>query len=189
MLESSDDGEKIRVHYPPVAESGNDYLTSDILIKLGGRNVICTNELHVVKPDISRLNLDLVFPSGNVVVLSPERTFWEKATLIHVECKSKVFKSDANRLSRHWYDLWILSKHDIGKIVIKNHKLLEDFVRHKKVFFHYGFVDYNDCLHNRFCLVPEESAIIHLQNDYQKMLGVGMIYGDPPSFGNIIKGG
>ncbi|MCY3674297.1 MAG: nucleotidyl transferase AbiEii/AbiGii toxin family protein [Rhodobacteraceae bacterium] len=188
MLELSDDGEKIRVRYPSVTKSGNDYLTNDILIELGGRNVICPNERHVVKSDISMLDVDLVFPSGSVVVLSPERTFWEKATLIHVECHRKEFKSDANRLSRHWYDLWMLAKHDVGKAAIKNYNLLEDVVRHKRIFYHYGFVDYNDCLDNRLCLVPEETATILLQEDYQKMLDNGMIYGDPPSFGDIIEG-
>jgi len=187
-LELSDDGEKIRIHYPSAIKNGNEYITNNILIELGGRNVICPNERRIVKPDISTLDVDLVFPTGDVVVLSPERTFWEKATLIHVECNRKIFKSDANRLSRHWYDLLMLAKHDVGKAAIKNHNLLEDVVRHKRVFYHYGFVDYNDCLDNRFCLLPQEADTILLQEDYQKMLDNGMIYGALPSFGDIIKG-
>ncbi|MDE9447981.1 nucleotidyl transferase AbiEii/AbiGii toxin family protein [Xenorhabdus bovienii] len=75
-------GEKIWVSYPAATEQPDEYLKSEVLIELGGRNVIEPNEFHVVKPYVSEVVTDLEFPAGQVVVLSPERTFWEKATLI-----------------------------------------------------------------------------------------------------------
>ncbi|MES9887785.1 MAG: nucleotidyl transferase AbiEii/AbiGii toxin family protein [Candidatus Sedimenticola sp. 6PFRAG1] len=123
-----------------------------------------------------------------MVVLSPERTFWEKATLIHVECNREEFKSDAHRLSRHWYDLQMLATHDSGKAAINNRALFEDVVRHKQVFFNASYANYEACLANELRLIPGEDAIAELRTDYEKMLGAGMMYGESPSFDDIIAG-
>lgn len=187
-IEVSDDGEKIWVQYPSAVEGGDDYLKSSILIELGGRNVIDPNERHTVTPDISALVTDLDLPSGEVVVLSPERTFWEKATLIHVECNRAEFKSDAHRLSRHWYDLRMLAKHASGKAAINNRALFEDVVRHKQVFFNASYANYEACLANELRLIPSDNAIAELRTDYEKMLGAGMMYGESPSFDDIVDG-
>ena len=184
----SDDGEKIWVQYPSAVEGSDDYLKSSILIELGGRNVIDPNERHTVTPDISALVTDLELPSGEVVVLSPERTFWEKATLIHVECNREEFKADAHRLSRHWYDLRMLAKHASGKAAINNRALFEDVVRHKQVFFNASYANYEACLANELRLIPSDNAIAELRTDYEKMLGAGMMYGESPSFDDIIDG-
>lgn len=187
-IEVSNDGEKIWVQYPSAVESGDDYLKSSILIELGGRNVIDPNERHTVTPDISELVTDLDLPSGEVVVLSPERTFWEKATLIHVECNREEFKSDAQRLSRHWYDLRMLAEHASGKAAINNRPLFEDVVRHKQVFFNASYANYEACLANELRLIPGDDAIAELRTDYKKMLDAGMMYGRSPSFDDIIAG-
>lgn len=187
-IEVSEDGEKIWVQYPSAIEIDDDYLKSSILIELGGRNVIDPNEQHTVTPDISALVTDLDLPSGEVVVLSPERTFWEKATLIHVECNRDEFKADAHRLSRHWYDLRMLAEHVSGKTAINNRELFEDVVRHKQVFFNAAYANYEACLDNELRLIPGDDAIAELRTDYEKMLGAGMIYGEPPSFDDIIAG-
>jgi len=187
-IDVSDDGEKIWVQYPSAIEDGDNYLKSSILIELGGRNVIDPNERHTVIPDISALVTGLNLPSGEAVVLSPERTFWEKATLIHVECNRKEFKADAHRLSRHWYDLRMLAIHDSGKAAINNRELFEDVVRHKQVFFNAAYANYEACLANELRLIPDDVAITELRTDYEKMLGAGMMYGDPPSFDDIIAG-
>ena len=185
-IEVSDDGEKIWVQYPSAIESGYEYLPSSILIELGGRNVIDPNERHTITPDISALVTGLSFPSSEVVVLSPERTFWEKATLIHVECNRKGFKADAHRFSRHWYDLQMLAAHHSGKTAIKNRELFEDVVRHKQIFFNSAYANYEACLENKLSLIPGDGAIAELRTDYEKMLGAGMLYGEAPSFDDII---
>jgi hypothetical protein len=188
LVDVSDDGEKIWIQYPSAIESSDDYLPSSILIELGGRNVIDPNETHTVIPDISPYVSDLNFPSSAVVVLSPERTFWEKATLIHVECNRNTFKENAHRLSRHWYDLYRLAKHSSGKAAISNRTLFEDVVRHKQIFFNASYANYDTCLTNRLCLIPSADVMVELRKDYQNMLNAGMFYGVPPSFDDIIGG-
>lgn len=67
-------------------------------------------------------------------VLSPLKTFWEKATLIHVECNRNRTINSPERLSRHWYDLAILANSWVGGEALQDQNLLEDVIRHKKVF-------------------------------------------------------
>ena len=71
---------------------------------------------------------DLEYPVAEVMVLAPERTFWEKATLVHVEC-NRQREGWGDRLSRHWYDLVMLGQSKIGPEAISNRALLEDVVR------------------------------------------------------------
>ena len=52
--------------------------------------------------------------AATVTVLSPARTFWEKATLIQVECHRRRLANRPDRLSRHWFDLTCLAAHDVG---------------------------------------------------------------------------
>lgn len=185
-VELDDGGEKIWVTYPSVIEDSGQYIRSQVLIELGGRNVIDPNETHTVCPYISELTQDLVYPSSEVVVLSPERTFWEKATLIHVECSRGKLRDSAERLSRHWYDLVMLAEHPAGRSAVKNRELLEDVVRHKKVFFHTGYANYDECLDGRLKLLPETDTLEGLRGDYEKMVGAGMMYSTPPDFEAIV---
>lgn len=186
-VEVSDDGEKIWIQYLSAVEDNDKYLKSSILVELGGRNVIDPNERHTVSPDISRLGTGLDFPSGEIVVLSPERTFWEKATLIHVECNRKQIKANADRLSRHWYDVRMLASHASGKTALNNRELFEDVIRHKQAFFNTSYAHYDACLASELRLTPNDQLIKELRTDYEKMLGAGMMYGDPLPFDKIIS--
>jgi len=47
------------------------------------------------------MSLNSIFLVRTSVLLSPARTFWEKATLMHVECQRDEFRTGAERLSRH----------------------------------------------------------------------------------------
>lgn len=187
IVEVDDGGEKIWVTYPSAVEGSDEYIRSQVLIELGGRNVIDPNETHTVTPYIAELTEGLVYPSSEVVVLSPERTFWEKATLIHVECNRGKLRESADRLSRHWYDLVMLAQHSAGQSAINNRELFEEVVRHKKVFFHVSYADYDACLKGQLRLLPEAGTLKGLRGDYEKMVGAGMMYSAPPSFDEIVE--
>ena len=181
------DDETIRVQYQPVVSEGGEYVKPYVLVELGGRNDIEPNARHVVKTDIADFVDDLVLPSSEVVVLSAERTFWEKVTLMHVECHREKTKNNPYRLSRHWYDLKMLAGHDIGRAAIGNRELLEKVVRHKKVFFNASYANYDACLNGGFRLVPDDESLVELRKDYDRMLDTRMVYDEtPPTFDEII---
>ena len=178
--------EQIRVQYPPVAEYSDEYLKSEILIELGGRNAIDPKETHEIRPYIASTAEGISYPSSRVDVLSPERTFWEKATLIHVECNRGYFTDNADRLSRHWYDLVMLAKHEKTRAAVKDREILADVVKYKKVFFNSSYANYDDCLSGKLKLLPKNEMRNQLQSDYEQMISSKMMYQEPPPFSDII---
>lgn len=182
-----DDGETVRFTYPSAVDAPDSYVASEILLEFGGRNVIDPNERHAIVPDIAALTDGLDYPAATVTVLSPARTFWEKATLIHVACHRRQLATRPERLSRHWFDLVCLAAHPVGRAALANRGLLADVVRHKKVFFHAGSANYDRCLEGRLRLVPDDDQLPDLHSDYDAMRRAGIIGADAPEFGTLIE--
>lgn len=183
----SEDGESIRIYYASATGDASAYVTDSVLVELGGRNVTEPCEEHQVTTFLAGSLDGLALPCARVIVLSPLRTFWEKATLIHVECHRQGPKSKADRLSRHWYDLALLAQHQIGEQALLRRDLLEQVVAHKKIFFDCSFAHYDDCLEGHLQLIPEDSLLTGLEKDYEQMKRAGMFYAKPPSFVTLIE--
>lgn len=186
QIKVSDDGEQFRVHYPTVLEAPADYVGNSVLIEFGGRNITEPNEEHEVWPDIAAHIAELEFPRSTVSVLSPARTFWEKATLMHVECQRDDFRVSAERLSRHWYDLAMLADQAHGQAAVADRALLADVVKHKKVFYNASYANYDACLVGQLRLIPGKAALSALRDDFHRMVAAGMFIGAPPTFDAIV---
>lgn len=185
-IEIDDKNGKLRLYYPSVLEEPPGYVGNSVLIEFGGRNIVEPNEPHTIQPYLAQVVPAVNFPVANAVVLSPVRTFWEKATLIHVECNRKTPKADSDRMSRHWHDLAVLADHDIGRRALTDRALLVDVVKHKKVFFSSSYANYDACLSGGLRLVPDAAMLEELRSDFEQMRAAGMFYGKPPSFDRII---
>ena len=114
--------ETVRFAYPSAVEAPDSYIAKEVLLEFGGRNV--PNERHAIVPDTAALTDGLNYPSATVTVLSPARTFWEKATLIHAACHRRRLANRPDRLSRHWFDLACLAAHPVGRVALANRALL-----------------------------------------------------------------
>ncbi len=95
---------------------------------------------------------------------------------MHVECQRDEFRTGAERLSGHWYDLAMLA----------DRALLADVVKHKKVFYNASYANYDACLTGQLRLIPEDAALAALRDDFQRMIGAGMFIGGPPAFDAIV---
>jgi len=73
------------------------------------------------------------FPTATPRVMRVERTFWEKATAIHVFCKGGKLRG--SRFSRHWYDLAQLDRAGHVTDALKSREIANQVARHKGVFF------------------------------------------------------
>ena len=177
-----DDGETLRFAYPSAVEEPGGFVRSEVLLEFGGRNVIDPNERHAIVPDIAALTPELDYPAATVTVLSPARTFWEKATLVHVECHRRLLADRPERLSRHWFDLTCLADHAVGRAALSDRALLADVVRHKKVFFHAGNANYDRCLDGHLRLVPDDDQLPALQSDYNAMRDARILGEEAPGF-------
>ena len=180
-------GERVRLTYPSVVENPLGYLASEVLLEFGGRNVIDPNERHELVPDLAALTDGLEYPKATVTVLSPARTFWEKATLIHVECHRGRLGAGPHRLSRHWFDLACLGRQDAGRAALADRALLEDVVRLKTVFFNASYAHYGDCLDGRLRLVPDDDGLAGLRSDYDAMRRAGIVGAEAPGFDTLIE--
>lgn len=181
-----DDGEQLRLYYPTVLDASEGYVGNSILIEFGGRNITEPNEEHEVRPDIAEHITELAFPHSKVNVLSPARTFLEKATLIHAECQRQVFRSSLKRLSRHWYDLAMLADLPYGQAALTDWDLFAAVVKHKKTFYKASHANYDACLIGQLRLVPDDEALAALHDDFQQMIDAGMFIGEVPAFNAIV---
>ena len=182
-----DDGETIRFAYPSAIEKPLAYVKSEILLEFGGRNVIDPNEQHDIVPDIAELTPELDYPTASVTVLSPARTFWEKATLVHVECHRRRLAARPDRLSRHWFDLVFMGRHEVGRAALSDRALLQDVVRHKTVFFNASYANYDQCLDGRLRLVPDHDQLPGLRSDYEAMRAARVVGPEAPEFDVLIE--
>lgn len=183
----SDDAEKLWVFYPSAVENTDSYVRPNILIEFGGRNSTLPQSRLTITPDIAEHVPDLALPTAQVSVLSAARTFWEKATLIHVECHRPSLRPSAERLSRHWYDLARLADHEVGQQAMGDSALLRDVLRIKETFYRSGFSHYDQCIAGGLRLIPDEPLLEALRQDYQEMLAAHMFYGDTLAFESIVE--
>ncbi|NLN93250.1 MAG: nucleotidyl transferase AbiEii/AbiGii toxin family protein [Candidatus Hydrogenedens sp.] len=186
-MEADKDGETLWLHYPVLTQENEGYMGNWILVEFGGRNTIEPNEPHFLTTLISEGLPELQFPEAHVIVLAAERTFWEKATLIHVECNRPQRGNHPNRLSRHFYDLVMLSRCEIGQHALTDRLLLEDVIRHKTLFFNSNYAHYTECLAGNFRLVPQEPFLSHIKQDYATMRSAGMFESEVPNFEDLIE--
>jgi len=186
-LEVSADAEKLWLYYPSAVENVDSYLRPSVLIEFGGRNATVPQDTVGITPDVAPYVPGLLFPSAQVAVLSPLRTFWEKATLIHVECHRPDMRASAERLSRHWYDLARLANHDIGAKALADRALLQDVLHIKQAFFRSSYSHYERCLSGNFRLMPPEPLFHALRQDYHAMQNAQMFYGEPLPFEQIVE--
>ena len=124
-------------------------------------------------------------PEAAVVVLEAERTFWEKATLLHAECHRAAETLWPLRLSRHYYDLMQLASHPVGEKALADPSLRERFVQHKSVYFASSWAHYETAQSGSFRLIPDEPRLAELRQDYARMRD--MFFRPPPSFNNMIQ--
>jgi len=123
-------------------------------------------------------------PKCQVRVLAGERTFWEKATVLHMWHHAPADKHFRDRQSRHYYDVACLHDHDVGRRAVKDAALLSEVARHKSVFFPAAWARYDLAKPGNLRLVPPLSRLPELERDYAKMRE--MIFEAAPTFGELI---
>lgn len=186
-IEVDGGAENLRVHYESAIPPAAGYVDRSILVEFGGRNSLEPSESRTIEPYLAAQLPSLEFPVARVDVLRGERTFWEKATLIHVECGRGELRPGRERLSRHWYDLARLADHEIGRRAVPDRALLADVVKFKKVFYRAAYANYDACASGGLRLVPAEPMLASLREDFAQMLASGMFEGEPPAFDEIIE--
>lgn len=181
------DGQTLLYRYPSLFVSENTYIAPAVKVEMGARSDTEPTEAISITPYIAETFPDLFdHAATNVRAVSPVRTFWEKALLLHEERLRPAGLRRGNRyLSRHYYDLWRLIHAGVGARATTDMALFQRIVRHRSVLFHYGWVDYEDLLRGIINVLPQEGTIAGWESDYNRMRGE-MFFGVAPSFNEII---
>ncbi len=170
--------------FPPASGA---YLRPVVKIEMGARSDIWPSEKRLIQAYVAEEFPNLLSDAAvQVQVIQPERTFWEKATLLHEENQRPTGKRRNPRLSRHFYDLWAMIRAGVSERATADLALFERVVEHRQVFFPYTWVDYDTMAKGTLRIVPEEVLIPVWETDYRSMQDV-MFFGKPPGFTEILQ--
>ena len=172
-------------HYPSSQPSGFDFLKRSVKLEFGSLTDQQPVGRHTVRPWLADV-LPAAFPDWRceVVALEVERSFWEKATILHTEFHRPAGKPTPDRFSRHYADTASLAKHPAASKAIDLHDLRERVVNWKRQFFGSAWANYEEAKPGTFRLVPPPERLPALRRDYQSMLD--MYLTEPASFDEVL---
>ena len=122
-------------------------------------------------------------PGTSLRTVSPERTFWEKVTILHKE----AFRTNGKippRYSRHYYDLQCMARSLVKDAAFQDLDLLRQVVAFKDRFYPAGSAHYELAEPGTMRLMPPEDCLSALRADYEHMKN--MIFGEKPEFEVIL---
>jgi hypothetical protein len=176
----------VQFRYPTASSKALPYVAPQVVLELGTHAEFVPHARFKIRSFVAEVFPNLI-EEGDVpvVALLAERTFWEKATILHAEYYRSPEKALPDRYSRHYYDVAMLVEGKIVSEAIADKTLLAQVVRHKETFYPAAWARYDLARHGSFRLLPTKERIGALERDYRNM-GV-MIFGEPPSFSSIME--
>ena len=115
-----------------------------------------------------------------MIALALERSFWEKATILHAEYHRPAPLPIRDRFARHYADFAALWQQPARDAALRRLDLLTDVVQHKSRYFASAWAHYESAQPGTFRLVPPAHRHSALAQDYAKMLP--MFMAAPPAF-------
>jgi hypothetical protein len=143
--------------------------------------------MHKIVPYVAEiLPARLNQMDAEIRVLNIERTFWEKATILHKYAHYPDTKEVPERQSRHFFDFYCLLNSDGKAKALANVDLLEKVAAHKNIYFKAAWANYLTAKKGSLKLIPEEKVMKAMEADYKAMSE--MFAGVVPSWDEIISG-
>ena len=185
MVDAASNSPVILFHYPTTQPSGFEYLKRSVKLELGSLTEQRPTGKYPIRPWLAD-EFPQLFPNWNceVVALEIERSFWEKATILHAEHHRPDDKRTPDRYSRHYADTAALAKHPDGERAMALSDVRQRVVDWKARFFGSAWARYDLAVPGTFRLVPAEARVDALRRDYKAMRD--MYLSEPPSFDEIL---
>lgn len=176
----------INFYYPKIYTASSDYIKQYVRLEIGPLAAWTPSlNIKIIPYVCETMPTAFEIINTSVLTVAPERTFWEKATILHREANRPKEKLMPARYARHYYDLYMFSKTKYFLSALKNKDLLEKVVKFKTKFYRDNWANYDECLQNNLKLVPPDYRLKELEKDYTKMRE--MFYGEIPNFSEILK--
>jgi hypothetical protein len=176
---------QIYIHYRSALTGVSGYLRSDIVLEISARSLIEPTEnvnIHSMLSEAVSIN---DFGDIPIVTAVPEKTFLEKAFLLHELFSVEGHGQKAERKSRHLYDLHRMMDKGFALTAVKDDALWEAIRHHRDIYTSVNGMDYTPDIRKRIVLVPRIDIIDAWRRDYEVMREA-MIYGEKPTFDELI---
>ena len=187
--EVSASGERLLVRYKSLLDD-HGFVRPEVIVEFGARATGEPNEKRPVACDAAPHLSGVVFPTASPSVMLAERTFWEKATAMHVFCRQQRRRGE--RLSRHWHDVARLDEAGYAGKAFVDRALALSVARHKAAFFREKdaggqWIDYGTAVSGELRLVPDGFSRHALEEDYERMISNGMLLDDAEPFDRLME--
>lgn len=160
----------LRFHYPSIVPAGTGYIERAVKIEFGSLTDQRPTGTHRITPLIAELGPGAFADfQAEVVALEIERTFWEKATILHAEYHRPAEQAFRDRFARHYADFAALWRHPRGPEAAARLDLLERVRLHKSRYFASSWAHYETAAPGTLRLLPPNSRLGELRRDYQAM--------------------
>jgi predicted nucleotidyltransferase component of viral defense system len=134
------------------------------------------------------------FPNENykeekceVLTIQPQCTLIEKILLLHEEFnREERLKIRTERMSRHYYDLFQMSRQDFSSATLRDNNFIKEIIKHRTYYSKLKRFDYSTLKRGSINIIPNADILHALEQDY-KIMRTEMIYGYPPTFKEIIQ--
>jgi len=184
--DSTQDPQIIEVNYNSLFAAGS-YIQDKVMVEIGARSLMEPSKdvqlRSILANNYPETDFADVYFSVSTVI--PQRTFLEKAFLLHEEFQKPIENVRVNRMSRHIYDLEKLMDTDFAKDALNSPELYHAIVEHRKMLTAMKEVDYSTHVPEKINFVPPVAIIDLWRKDYETMQS-NMIYGDSLPFDKLI---
>ena len=183
-----DDRQTLLVEYPSLYGDGA-YVSPRVKIEAGARSALDPSVSCAIKPYIADELYDWSLDVDGIRAIAPERTYWEKLLILHgLYCgyrDEKRLPADRHRVSRHYYDVAMMTATETGKSAVSNVDLLHAVREHNLIAFRQAWKRFEEATPGSVRLIPQSRLRTEIERDYEAMQG--MVLGDVPDFGWIIE--
>ena len=184
------DGQSLLFKYPTVFEEPEHYVQRVVRIESGAKSALEPHRDVEVTPYLATEVPKLDLSARGITAVIPERTFWDKIVILHGQRASfearGVLRRGGERISRHYYDAYMVAKTGVGVAALQDRPLGIDCARHARMFFYRPDNDLGAAVEGRFSILPPAGMQRDLRRDYEGM--AGMIFGEAPSFDDVLMG-
>ena len=180
-----DDPQTVKIAYP---NSFSDMsILQEIRLEIGALAAWTPVKLADITPYAAQVYGRLFKqPLTDILTVLPERTFWEKVTILHREAFRAEDRPFPSRYSRHYYDLYRMMQTEVKDKALADNDLLTRVVDFKDKFYRCPWARYNLAMRGTMRLMPPEYNLDKLRDDYEHMQN--MLFGNKPSFDEIMDG-
>lgn len=172
--------------YPTSQAHVFDYVRREVKLELGTLTDQQPTGRYPIQPLIASVYAALFIDwKCEVVALELQRTFWEKATILHPEYHRSPDSPTPDRYARHYFDMVRLLAHADAPQFLADKAQCERVVDWKSRVFARGWARYDLARHGTFRLVPPAVRQADLARDYATMRPMFMT--EPPGFDVLLR--